>query len=40
VSVELLAFNAARAMHLRSLERLRTDDILVRAQWQDRWKTL
>ena len=27
-------------VHLRSLERMRTDDVLVRAQWQERWRTL
>jgi hypothetical protein len=27
-------------VHLRSLERMRTDDILVRAQWRARWHTL
>ncbi|GHB19203.1 hypothetical protein GCM10010377_06310 [Streptomyces viridiviolaceus] len=28
------------AVHLRSLERMRSDDGLVRAQWQERWRTL
>jgi vWA-MoxR associated protein C-terminal domain/vWA-MoxR associated protein middle region 0/Effector-associated domain 2 len=28
------------AVHLRSLERMRTNDVLVRAQWQERWSTL
>ncbi|MGI5429217.1 effector-associated domain 2-containing protein [Streptomyces sp. CA-179760] len=28
------------AVHLRSLERMRTDDVLVRAQWQERWTRL
>ncbi|GAB7105036.1 hypothetical protein JCM4814A_33500 [Streptomyces phaeofaciens JCM 4814] len=27
-------------VHLRSLERMRTDDGLVRAQWRERWSTL
>ncbi|MET9832076.1 hypothetical protein ABZ078_22880 [Streptomyces sp. NPDC006385] len=27
-------------VHLRSLERMRTDDVLVRAQWRERWRTL
>ncbi|MFF4058938.1 hypothetical protein ACFYZ8_23645 [Streptomyces sp. NPDC001668] len=27
-------------VHLRSLERMRADDLLVRAQWQERWTTL
>ncbi|MEU6304095.1 effector-associated domain 2-containing protein [Streptomyces chartreusis] len=27
-------------VHLRSLERMRTDDVLVRAQWHERWHTL
>jgi hypothetical protein len=27
-------------VHLRSLERMRTDDVLVRLQWQERWQTL
>lgn len=27
-------------VHLRSLERMRTDDVLVRAQWRERWHTL
>ncbi|GAA2306678.1 hypothetical protein GCM10010234_57760 [Streptomyces hawaiiensis] len=28
------------AVHLRSLERMRTDDVLVRAQWLERWTRL
>src|SRR5690606_40039899 len=28
------------AVHLRSLERMRTDDRLVRRQWQERWRVL
>lgn len=28
------------AVHLRSLERMRTDDALVRTQWLERWNTL
>jgi hypothetical protein len=28
------------AVHLRSLERMRTDDVLVRAQWLERWARL
>ncbi|GAA0635776.1 hypothetical protein GCM10009535_09870 [Streptomyces thermocarboxydovorans] len=28
------------AVHLRSLERMRTDDVLVRRQWQERWQRL
>ncbi|WKX13284.1 hypothetical protein [Streptomyces sp. NL15-2K] len=27
-------------VHLRSLERMRTDDVLVRRQWQERWHAL
>ncbi|MFC8868915.1 hypothetical protein ACFUAC_14810 [Streptomyces sp. NPDC057148] len=27
-------------VHLRSLERMRTDDVLVRHQWQERWQAL
>ncbi|MCW8095752.1 VMAP-C domain-containing protein [Streptomyces tauricus] len=27
-------------IHLRSLERMRTDDVLVRLQWLERWRTL
>ncbi|MFE6406681.1 hypothetical protein ACFVOR_07075 [Streptomyces sp. NPDC057837] len=27
-------------VHLRSLERMRTDDVLVRDQWRERWRTL
>ncbi|MER7181758.1 hypothetical protein ABT404_20130 [Streptomyces hyaluromycini] len=27
-------------VHLRSLERMRTDDVLVRAQWRERWRML
>ncbi|MFF4801663.1 hypothetical protein ACFY1U_25225 [Streptomyces sp. NPDC001351] len=27
-------------VHLRSLERMRSDDVLVRAQWHERWQTL
>lgn len=27
-------------VHLRSLERMRTDDVLVKLQWQQRWHTL
>ncbi|CAL9612429.1 hypothetical protein SUDANB176_05656 [Streptomyces sp. enrichment culture] len=27
-------------VHLRSLERMRTDDVLVRRQWQERWRSL
>ncbi|MFE9771691.1 hypothetical protein ACFYOV_08485 [Streptomyces sp. NPDC005931] len=27
-------------VHLRSLERMRTDDVLVRRQWQERWRAL
>ncbi|MGW2121062.1 VMAP-C domain-containing protein [Streptomyces sp. NPDC001758] len=27
-------------VHLRSLERMRTDDLLIRAQWLERWETL
>ncbi|MEV5343172.1 hypothetical protein AB0K93_32575 [Streptomyces sp. NPDC052676] len=27
-------------VHLRSLERMRTDDVLVRHQWRERWTTL
>ncbi|MFJ7131503.1 VMAP-C domain-containing protein [Streptomyces fungicidicus] len=27
-------------VHLRSLERMRTDDLMVRAQWLERWETL
>ncbi|MFH9043727.1 SAV_2336 N-terminal domain-related protein [Streptomyces sp. NPDC017966] len=27
-------------VHLRSLERMRTDDVLVRSMWQERWSTL
>ncbi|MFC7266495.1 VMAP-C domain-containing protein [Streptomyces lutosisoli] len=27
-------------VHLRSLERMRTDDALVRAQWRERWRAL
>lgn len=28
------------AVHLRSLERMRSDDMLVRTQWRERWSTL
>nr|WP_239081167.1 hypothetical protein [Streptomyces coelicoflavus] len=28
------------AVHLRSLERMRSDDVLVREQWRERWSTL
>ncbi|MFJ5262060.1 hypothetical protein ACIQAC_16510 [Streptomyces sp. NPDC088387] len=27
-------------VHVRSLERMRTDDVLVRAQWRERWRAL
>ncbi|MGC5563638.1 effector-associated domain 2-containing protein [Streptomyces sp. FR-108] len=27
-------------IHLRSLERMRTDDVLVKLQWRERWRTL
>ncbi|MEU9350848.1 hypothetical protein AB0D65_07460 [Streptomyces griseoloalbus] len=27
-------------VHLRSLERMRTDDVLVRRQWRERWRSL
>ncbi|MEV5321733.1 hypothetical protein AB0K92_29515 [Streptomyces sp. NPDC052687] len=27
-------------VHLRSLERMRTDDVLVRSQWRERWRAL
>lgn len=37
---ERMPLGVKYGVHLRSLERMRTDDILVRAQWQDRWNTL
>lgn len=35
-----LSLGLKYGVHLRSLERMRTDDVLVRRQWQERWHTL
>ncbi|MEU9167545.1 hypothetical protein AB0D34_07070 [Streptomyces sp. NPDC048420] len=37
---EPLPLSLKYGVHLRSLERMRTDDVLVRAQWHERWAAL